>query len=112
MNSYTLKRDPALYVSLAATTIRLAVGFGVALTVDQQSLLNAAVAAAAGLLVAWQVQDGQVAAILGVIQALIALAVGFGLNLTPENQALVMSLVGTSIACFVRTQVVAPAPPR
>lgn len=106
------RRDPALWLSLAATVIRLAVGFGLPLSVDQQALLNAALAAAVGLIVAFVVKhDGQVAAITGFIATAIALAIGFGLNLSPENQALIMSAVGTFLAAFTRTQVGSGVPP-
>ncbi len=108
---HVIRRDPALFTSFAATGIRLITAFALTLTVDQQSAVNATVAAAAGLLVAYAVKDGQVAAILGVVQALLALALGFGLEINPEEQALIMSFVGTGIAMFVRTQVTASAPP-
>lgn len=107
----TIRRDPALFVSLGATAIRLISAFFIALTVEQQAGLNAAVAAIAGLIVAFSVADGQVAAILGIVQALIAVAIGFGLDISPENQGVIMSFVGTALAMFVRTQVIAPVGP-
>jgi hypothetical protein len=73
------------------------------------AVLNAAATAVAGLIVALVVRkDGQVAAILGVAQALLALAIGFGLDLSAERQAVVMSVVGAVAAAFIRSQVVAP----
>lgn len=105
-------REPAIWLSLAATTIRLLAGFVVDLTEDQQAVLNAVVAAGIGLAIAFMVRDGLVAAILGLVQALLALAVGFGLNIDAEHQALIMSFVGTALAAFVRTQVTAPVPAR
>ena len=87
-----LSRDPALYLTLIATAVRLLAAFVIDLTDSQQAVLNATATAVAGLIVAlWVRRDGQVAAILGVAQALLALAVGFGLD-----------------AAFVRTQVTAP----
>lgn len=104
-----LSRDPALYLTLFATLVRLAGAFVINLSADQQAVLNAAATAIAGLAVAFIVRkDGQVAAILGVAQALLALAVGFGLHVSAENQAVIMSFVGAAVAAFVRTQVVAP----
>jgi hypothetical protein len=104
-----LSRDPALYLTLFATAVRLAAAFFLHLSVDQQAVLNAAATAVAGLIVALVVaKDGQVAAILGVAQALLALAVGFGLHVSADNQAVIMSFVGALVAAFVRTQVVAP----
>lgn len=104
-----LSRDPALWLTLFATAVRLSAAFFLHLTDGQQAVLNAAATAVAGLIVALVVRkDGQVAAILGVVQALMALAIGFGLDLSAERQAVVMSLVGAVAAAFIRSQVVAP----
>lgn len=106
------KRDPALILTALATAVRLASAFWLDWTIGQQALVNAFLAAAAGLVVAFVVRhDGQVAAIVGVITAMIALAVGFGLRMSPENQALIMSVVGAFAAAFTRTQVGAAVPP-
>lgn len=109
---YAFKRDPALFISLGATTVRLFAAFIVDLNADQQALLNAVIAAVAGVAICVIVRDGLPAAILGLVQALLALAIGFGLHVDPDNQALIMSGVGTAMAMFVRTQVIAPAPVR
>lgn len=106
-----LSREPALYLTLAATIIRLLAAFVVDLTPDQQAVLNATATAVAGLVVAlWVTRDGQVAALLGVVQAILALAVGFGADLSAEAQAVIMSFVGAAAAMFVRQQVEAPTP--
>lgn len=106
-----LGREPALILSLVASSIRLLAAFVIDLSADQQAVLNAAAAAVVGLLIAWRVRDGQVAAVLGVVQALLSLGVGFGLHIDAEHQAVIMSFVGTALAAFIRTQVVAPVPP-
>lgn len=104
-----LSRNPALWLTLFATVVRLGAAFFVHLTDGQQAVLNAAATAVAGLIVAvWVKKDGQVAAILGVAQALLALAIGFGLGFTAERQAIIMSVVGAVAAAFIHTQVVAP----
>jgi hypothetical protein len=106
---FKLSRDPALYLTAFATLVRLAAAFWWDVSDAQQAWLNAGATAAAGVIVAvWVRKDGQVAAILGFIQALLALAAGFGAHLSAENQALIMSAVGALAAAFVRTQVVAP----
>jgi hypothetical protein len=106
--SLRFSRDPALYLTLVATAVRLASAFLFHLTVDQQAVVNAAATAIAALIVAFAVaHDGQVAAILGVAQALLALAIGFGLHVSAENQAVIMSFVGAVAAAFIRTQAVA-----
>lgn len=107
--SARFSRDPALWLTLIATAVRLASAFVFHLTDEQQTWVNAAVTAIASLIVAVVVRhDGQVPAILGAAQALLALAIGFGLNVSAENQAVIMSFVGALAAAFVRTQVVAP----
>lgn len=103
-----LSRDPAFYVTLFATALRLVCAFGLNLTADQQTWLNAGAAAAGGLIVAfWVKRDGQVAALTGLASALLAIAVGFGWNATAEAQAAIMSAVGLLAAGFIRTQVTA-----
>lgn len=107
-----ISREPALYLTLSATVVRLLAAFVIHLTDGQQAVLNAAATAIAGLIVAlWVKRDGQVAAILGVVQAVLALAVGFGADISAEGQAVIMSFVGAAAALFVRTQVTAPVPP-
>lgn len=104
-----LSRDPALYLTLFATAVRLAAAFWLDLSGDQQAVLNAAATAVAGVVVAFiVVRDRQVPALLGLAQALLALGVGFGFNLSAESQAIIMSAVGGVLALFTRTQVVAP----
>lgn len=104
-------REPAIYLTLFATCVRLFAAFVIHLSDGQQAVLNAAATAIAGLAVAvWVRRDGQLAALLGVVQAILALAVGFGADLSAEAQATIMSFVGAAAAVFIRTQVVAPAP--
>jgi hypothetical protein len=105
-----LGREPALYLTLVATAVRFLGAFVVDLSTGQQAVLNAAATAVFSLIVAWKVRDGQVAAVLGMAQALLALAIGFGLNIDAEHQAVIMSLVGAVVAAYVRTQVIAPVP--
>jgi hypothetical protein len=107
--SFKLSREPALWLTLFATAVRLGAAFLFQISDGQQAVLNAAATAIAALIVAVIVRrDGQVAAILGVAQALLALAIGFGLDVSAENQAVIMSFVGAIAAAFIRSQVVAP----
>jgi len=102
---FSFRREPAVYLTLFATAVRLLGAFVIDLTGEQQAVLNALATAVAALIVAFMVHDGQVAAILGVAQALLALAVGFGLHIDADHQAVIMSFVGAAVAMFVRTQV-------
>lgn len=105
-------REPALWAALAGVAIKLIAAFWIDLTVDQQSLLNAAVAAIVGILITLNTRDGLSAAILGFGQAMIALAIGFGLKLDPDDQATIMSGIALAVGMFLRTQIVAPVPPK
>lgn len=107
--SFKLSRDPALYLFLVATAVKLFSAFVLHVSDNTQAAVNAVAVAVAAAIVALVVKhDGQVAAILGVAQALLALAIGLGLHLTADNQALIMTFLGAIAAAFVRTQVVAP----
>lgn len=105
-----LGREPALWAAFAAAAIKLIAAFWIDLSVDQQSVLNAVVAAVLGLVVAFMVGDGIQAAVLGFAQAALALAIGFGLHVAADNQATVMAFVAVAVGMFVRTQVQAPVP--
>lgn len=103
-------REPALWLALVASAVKLASAYWLHLSVDQQSLVNALAAAVVGLVVAKIVHDGASAALLGVAQAGLALAVGLGLHMPADEQATIMTAVGVVVAMFVRTQVTAPVP--
>lgn len=102
-----LGREPAAFVALAAVVIKLIAAFGVQLSADQQSVLNAVVAAAVGLVVAVMAHDALAAPLYGLAQASLALAVGFGLHWSADQQAIVLSVVQLAIGMFLRTQVTA-----
>jgi hypothetical protein len=104
-------REPVLWLALVAIAVKVISAFLIHVSTDQQAVINAAVAAIAGLLAALSTHDGVSGAILGLVQALIALSVGFGLHWSPDQQATVMSLAATLVAMFVRTQATAPVPP-
>ena len=101
-------REPVLWLALVAVIVKFVCAFWIHVTADQQSVINAAAAAAVGVLIAVITHDGVNAAILGFVQAMVALGVGFGLHWTPDQQALVMSLATAVLAMFTRTQVTAP----
>jgi hypothetical protein len=103
-------RDPAAWLALVAIVVKLIVAFGLNVSVDQQSGINAVAAAIVGLIVARIVHDGGIAAILGFAQAALALAVGYGLQWDAGLQATVMTVVAVAVAVITRTQVTAPVP--
>ncbi len=103
-----LGREPALWLALVAAAVQLGTAFGLDLSKDQQSLINAAAVAVVGVLTAYAVHDGVGAAVLGLIQAGVALGVGFGLHWTPDQQSTFLAAAAAIVAMFVRTQVTAP----
>lgn len=106
------KRDPAVLLAVFGAAIKLIAAFLIHLTVDEQAVLNALVAAVVGFAVAAAVRhDGQVPALLGVLQAMVAVAVGFGLRLSAEEQAIIMSFAAAVASMWVRTQVTAAVGP-
>jgi len=107
-------REPAYWLALASAVHALCSALFASLTVDQQGVLNAGVAALLGVVTAWTLKGERlVAAIVGFFKAAIAIALAFNLDLPPEIQSsamLVVELVLTGI--LVRPVVVAPVPPK
>jgi len=105
-----LGREPAAWLALIAVAIKLLAAFGLDVSADQQSTINAVAAAAMGVLIAALVHDGLGAAIVGLAQAALALALGFGLDWSADRQAVVMAAVTVVVGMWDRTQVTAPVP--
>jgi hypothetical protein len=107
-------REPAYWLALASGLIAFVSSTVVPLTVEQQGVLNAVVAAVFGALTTWALKGEQlVAALVGLFKAVIAAALAFGLSLSPEVQStamVVVELVLTGV--LVRPNVVAPVPPK
>lgn len=103
-------REPAAWAALASIIIQTIGAFAIGFDHQTQAWVNAVVLAALGLIVAFMVHDGVIAAISGLAQSVITLSVGLGLDWSAEKQALVVSLV-TAVAQFaVRQSVTAPVP--
>jgi hypothetical protein len=103
-------REPAYFLSLIAALVALISAVGFDLSLEQQSVINALAAAAAGVITAMALAGEKLAAaVIGLFKALLALCLGFGLALSPEVQStamVVIELVVTGI--LVRPNVVAP----
>lgn len=104
-------REPALWLALFAGLVQVVSTFIWTLTPGEQSVLNGAAVAAAGLITAVMVHDGIKAAVLGFVQATLALATGFGLHLDPTQQSVIMSAVAALLAMWVWGRVTAPVGP-
>lgn len=104
-------REPAVILAFIAVVLKLLAGFGVDVSAEQQTLINAVLAALVGVIAAVVLKTGALyAAILGFAQAGMALFVGFGLDWSAEKQALVMSVVAGALAIWERERVQAPVP--
>lgn len=105
-----LGREPAVWAGIVAVVVQFVAAFVIDVNADVQTGVNVAAAALLGLLVAFKVHDGQVAALTGFTQAALALGLNLGLDLTADKQAAVMAFVTVVAQAFVRTQVTAPVP--
>lgn len=103
-------REPAAWLALVAVAVKVFSAFVMEVDEDTQAYVNAVAAAGMGALIAWITKDGIVAAILGLVQAVIALAVGLGLEWDVATQAVVLSFVSLALGAYDRTQVTAPVP--
>lgn len=107
-------REPAYWLALASGLIAFISATTGSLSVDQQGILNAGVAALLGVITAWTLKgEGLVAALVGFFKAAIAAALAFGLALSPEVQStamVVVELVLTGV--LVRPNVFPPVPPK
>lgn len=99
-------REPAVILAFVSALVALGSNFVFHWTVDQQSLINAVVAALVGLITAWSVdRNGLAAAIMGFTGAVLSLGLGFGLAVDATGQAVIMSFAAAAVGMFVRTQV-------
>ncbi|MEU1078516.1 MULTISPECIES: hypothetical protein [unclassified Streptomyces] len=115
MNTSIIKvlgREPAAWLALVAALVKAFSAFVMDVDPSTQAVVNAVAGAAMGLVIALIVHDGAVAAVLGLIQAVIALTVGLGLDWSTDKQAVFMTVVTLALAGYDRTQVTAPVPAR
>ncbi|MFD9443428.1 hypothetical protein [Streptomyces sp. NPDC060001] len=101
-------REPAAWLALFAIAVKMFSAFVIDVDEETQAWVNAAAAAGMGVLIAWITKDGLVAAILGLVQAVMSLAVGLGLDWDVATQAVVLSFVSLALGAYDRTQVTAP----
>lgn len=103
-------REPSVILGLVAVVVQFFSAFAMEVRPDTQTAVNAAAAAAVGLLVAWKVHDGVLAALTGFAQAGLALGMNLGLDWSTAKQAAAMAFITVVAQAFVRTQVTAPVP--
>ena len=99
-----VKTEPALFVGLVQTALALLVSTGLHLTAAQAGSIEAAAAAALGLVVAASTRPFQVAALTGLISALGTLVTTFGLHhVTPGQVSAVNAFVVAILALILRS---------
>lgn len=104
-------REPVYLLAVAAIALKLAAAFGWDVSGQQQAWINAALAAAVGVVSAIVLKTGAAgAAILQFAQAALALFVGFGLDLSAGRQSLIMSGIAAILALVLHREVTAPVP--
>jgi hypothetical protein len=104
-------REPVYILGFIAALLQALSAFGVDLSADTQTLINAMSAAAVGLITAIVLKNGALAAaIVQFAQAAMALCVGFGLDWSADDQSKVMAAIGALVTLWLREKVTAPVP--
>lgn len=102
-------RDPSVWLTIVAVLVQFLVAWGVNLTEQQQSWINAAATAAMGLLLALTVSHDQiVAAAGGLLGAVLQLGVSFGLDVSQHQIAVAGALLTAVLAAWLHGKVTAP----
>ena len=107
-------REAAFWLSLTSAAVAFFSAVVAPLSVEQQGVLNAAVAAVLGLAsIGFLKAEQSVAAVVTVFKALAAVGLAFGWKLAPEVQSTAMVLVELVLTgVLVRPNVVAKVPPK
>ena len=104
-------REPAAIAAVIKGVITLIALTLLPLNADQQTALNALVAAALAIVVAWQVSaEKAFALIVGLVEAGLYVAANFGFHWGQDKQAALLAVVGAIVAVITRDRVVAPVP--
>lgn len=107
MNNNELTGEPALWAGFISGLVQLAAAFWLPWDDAKVTAVNAAVAALAGIWVAWRTRSadngGSIkAAILGFAQAAITAALVFGWQVSTEQTAAIMMVLGLGLSLFIR----------
>lgn len=104
-------REPVYLLGFIAALLQALSAFGVDLSAETQTLINAVSAAAVGLISAIVLRNGALAAaIVQFAQAVMAFCVGFGLDWSADDQSKVMAAIGALVTLWLREKVTAPVP--
>ena len=106
-----LGREPVYILGFIAALLQALSAFGVDISDGTQTAINAASAAAVGVITAIVLKNGALAAMLvQFAQAVMALCVGLGLDWSADHQSKVMAAIAALITLWLRERVTAPVP--
>jgi hypothetical protein len=106
-----LGREPVYLLGFIAALLQALSAFGVDISDNTQTLINAVSAAAVGLITAVVLKTGALAAMLvQFAQAVMALCVGLGLDWSADHQSKVMAAIAALVTLWLREKVTAPVP--
>lgn len=106
-----LGREVSMWVSLAVAAVAVLSALWLGWDMETQGVVNAALAALGGVVVAVFVQrDKILPAVVGFAEAVLAVTLAFNVDVSPEAQSSVLALVTVATGFFVRQNVVAPVP--
>jgi len=103
-------RELAVWLGLVSAGIQVLTSFGIDVSPKWQAIITALVTAGFGLIVAFMVGDGIIAAALGFVQAAISLFTGLGLDWSAEKQTMFLGGLALILGYITRQNVVAPVP--
>lgn len=102
-------REPIYILGFIAAALQALSAFGVDISDNTQTLINAVAAAAVGLIAAIVLKTGALAAmIVQFAQAAMALCVGLGLDWSADHQSKVMAAIAALVTLWLRERVTAP----
>ena len=102
-------REPVYLLGFIAALLQALSAFGVDIDDGTQTAINAASAAAVGVITAIVLKNGALAAMLvQFAQAVMALCVGLGLDWSADHQSKVMAAIAALITLWLRERVTAP----
>jgi hypothetical protein len=104
-------REPVYLLGFIAALLQALSVFGVDISDGTQTAINAASAAAVGVITAIVLKNGALAAMLvQFAQAVMALCVGLGLDWSADHQSKVMAAIAALVTLWLRERVTAPVP--